>query len=224
MYLTILIPCLNEEETIGICIKKAKEAIKENKLEAEILIADNGSSDNSIQIAKQENVNILKVEEKGYGKALIEGTKVARGKYVIMADADDSYNFLEIKDFIHELEAGYDLVIGNRYQGKMEKGAMKPLHKFIGTPILSFLVRKKYKIQIHDVNCGMRGYHREKVMQTNCEAIGMEYATEMLIKAKKNKLKIKEIPINFYKDKRSKSSHLRTLQDGIRHLRIIINS
>lgn len=224
MYLTILIPCLNEEETLGICIKKAKQAIKENKLEAEILISDNGSEDNSIQIAKQEGARILEVEEKGYGKALIEGTKVAKGKYIIMADADDSYNFLEINEFIRELEEGYDLVIGNRYQGKMEKGSMKLLHKFIGTPILSFIVRKKYKIQIHDVNCGMRAYNKEKMIQTNCEATGMEYATEMLIKAKKNNLRIKEIPINFYQDKRNKKSHLRTLQDGIRHLGVIINS
>lgn len=223
MYLTILIPCLNEEETIGICIKKAKEEIQKNNLEAEILMVDNGSSDHSIKIAKQEGIQVIEVEEKGYGKALIEGTKEAKGKYVIMGDADDSYNFLEIKDFIQKLEEGYDFVIGNRYQGKIEKGAMKPLHRFIGTPILSYLVRKKYHIHIHDVNCGMRGYNREKVIQMNCKATGMEYATEMIIKAKQHKLKIAEIPINFYKDKRSKKSHLRTLQDGIRHLKIIIN-
>lgn len=225
MTLTILIPCLNEEETIGICIQKARKFIEENQIDGEILIADNGSSDNSIKIAKKYKAKIVEVKKKGYGNALIEGTKSANGKYIIMGDADDSYDFLELKAFIHKLEEGYDLVIGNRYQGKIEKGAMKITHKWIGTPILSLLVRKKYKVvNIYDVNCGLRGYVKEKFMRINCQAEGMEYATEMIIKAQQNKLKITEIPINFYKDKRNKKSHLRTIRDGIRHMLLIFNN
>ena len=221
MYLTILIPCLNEEKTIGICIKKAKEFIKTKGIEGEILVADNGSIDKSIQIAKELGANIIKVEEKGYGNALIKGGKSAKGKFVIFGDADDSYNFLEIEEFIEKLEQGYDLVIGNRYKGKIQKGAMKKLHRYIGTPLLSFLVRKKYKINIHDINCGLRGYNKEKILKINSQAKGMEYATEMIIKAKENNLKITEIPINFYKDKRNRKSHLRPIRDGIKHLQII---
>ena len=223
MELTILIPCLNEEKTIGICIKKAKKFIEANKIDGEILIADNGSTDKSIEIAKRHGANIIQVKEKGYGSALIQGTKKAKGKYIIMGDADDSYNFLELEQFIEKLEKGYDLVIGNRYKGKMEKGAMKITHKWIGTPIISLLIRKKYKIKIHDINCGLRGYNKEKIIQTNCQAKGMEYATEMMIKAQKNNLKITEIPINFYKDKRNKKSHLKTIPDGIRHIKLIYN-
>lgn len=224
MKLTILIPCLNEEKTISICIQKAKKFIEENQIDGEILIADNGSCDNSVKIAKENKVKVIEVKEKGYGNALIKGTKSAKGKYVIMGDADDSYNFLELKEFLEKLEEGYDLVIGNRYQGKIEKGAMKFTHKWIGTPILSFFVRKKYHVNIYDINCGLRGYVREKMIGIDCQAKGMEYATEMIIKAQQNNLKIIEIPINFYKDKRNKKSHLKTIPDGIRHLQLIHNN
>lgn len=222
MYLTILIPCLNEEKTIGICIKKAKEFIEKNKIEAEILIVDNGSTDNSIQIAKKLETRIIFVKEKGYGNALIQGTKAAKGKYIIMGDADDSYNFLELDEFIRKLDDGYDLVIGNRFKGKMEKGAMKVLHRYIGTPLISMIARKRHKIKIYDINCGLRAYDRKKIIRTNCTSSGMEYASEMVIKAQKNNLKICEIPINFYKDKRGRSSHLNTISDGIRHLKLIL--
>ena len=141
--LTILIPCLNEEKTIGTCIKKAKLFLNENNIKGEILVADNGSTDNSSNIAMQLGARVEKIEKRGYGAALIGGTKKAKGKYIIMADADDSYNLLEILPLYEKLQAGYDLVIGNRYGGKMEKGAMKPLHKYIGTPIISMLARKK---------------------------------------------------------------------------------
>lgn len=195
MKLTI-ISCLNEEKTIPICI----------------------------QIAKENKVKIIKVKGKGYGNTLIEGTKNAKGKCVITGDADDSYNFLELKEFLEKLEEGYDLGIGNRYQGKIEKGAMKFTHKWIGTPILSFFVRKKYHVNIYDINCGLRGYVREKMIGIDCQAKGMEYAAEMIIKAQQNNLKIIEIPINFYKDKRNKKSHLKTISDGIRHLQLIHNN
>ena len=219
--LTILIPCLNEEQTLGICIKKANEFLEANKIEGEVLIADNGSTDRSKEIANSLGARVVDVETRGYGSALINGSKQAKGKFTIMGDADDSYNFLEIAPLIDELKNGYDLVIGNRYKGKMEKGSMKLSHKYIGTPIISFIGRKIYKIQAKDFNCGLRAYVTDKVNQLSCESTGMEYATEMLIKAKKSGLKIKEVPINFYKDKRKKASHLNTVRDGIRHFKTI---
>lgn len=222
MELTILIPCLNEEETIGICIEKAKEFLKINKINGEVLIADNGSDDTSVKISKKLGARVISVKEKGYGAALIAGMKQAKGKYTIMGDADDSYNFLEIKPFLEMLDKGYDLVVGNRYKGKMEKGAMKFWHRYLGTPLISLIGRKKYKIPVKDFNCGLRGYKTEKISNLKFETTGMEYATEMLIKAKRAGRKIVEIPINFYKDKRKKASHLNTIEDGIKHLKVIM--
>lgn len=223
MELTILMPCLNEEETIGRCISKAKQFIEKNKIEAEILVADNGSTDNSIKIAKDLGARVVKIDKKGYGNTLRYGTKEAKGRYVIIGDSDDSYNFLELEGFIKELKNGSDLVIGNRYGGKMEKDAMKFTHKYIGTPIISAIARKRFKIKIKDFNSGMRGYNNEKIIKLNCQAEGMEYSSEMIIKAQKAKLKISEIPINFYKDGRKREPHLNPLKDGIRHLKLIFN-
>lgn len=219
--LTILIPCLNEEKTIGTCIKKAKQFLKENNIKGEILVADNGSTDNSSNIAMQLGARVEKIEKRGYGAALIGGTKKAKGKYIIMADADDSYNLLEVLPLYEKLQAGYDLVIGNRYGGKMEKGSMKLLHKYIGTPIISMLARKKYKIAIRDFNSGLRGYVKERIEKLDCKCEGMEYASEMIIKAKERGLKMTEVPINFYRDGRDGKSHLRTVEDGIRHFKVI---
>lgn len=221
--LTILIPCLNEEKTIGTCIKKAKRILLDNNINGEILIADNGSTDKSKEIAQELGTRIINAREKGYGNALINGSKEAKGKFTIMGDADDSYNFLEIMPILEKLRDGYDFVIGNRYKGKMEKGAMKLSHKYIGTPLISFIGRTKYKVKIWDFNCGIRGYNTEKINNLNCKCGGMEYATEMIIKAKKQNLKIIEIPINFYKDGRNKNSHLKTIEDGIRHLKILFD-
>lgn len=222
--LTILIPCLNEEKTIEICIRKAQTFLKENNIKGEVLVIDNGSTDKSNYIAKKIGARVEYIKEKGYGIALINGNKQARGKYTIIADADDSYNLLEIMPIYQKLQEGYDLVIGNRYKGKMEKGAMKVTHRYIGTPIISFIGRKKYKIKIKDFNCGLRGYDTKKLLAINCACTGMEYATEMIIKAQKNNLRITEIPINFYKDKRGNKSHLNTIKDGLRHLKLLIKN
>lgn len=219
--LTILMPCLNEEKTIGICIEKAQRFLKANNVIGEVLIANNGSTDNSEKIAKEHNARIVNIERKGYGNAIIGGSKQARGKYTIMGDADDSYNFLEIKPILDKLKQGNDLVVGNRYKGKMQKGAMKFSHKYIGTPIISFIARKKYNIKIGDFNCGLRGYNTDKFKQLKCEAEGMEFATEMIIKAKQRGLKIEEVAINFYKDGRNAKSHLRSISDGVKHLKEI---
>ena len=224
MELTILIPALNEEKTIQICVKKALKFLEDNNINGEVLVIDNNSTDQTAKKAIEAGGRVEKVEEKVYGIALIEGTKLCRSKYVIMGDADDSYNFLELKEFVNRLREGYDIVIGNRFKGKMEKGAMKFLHKYIGTPIISHLAQRRYNIKVSDFNCGLRGYDRQKVMDLKCISTGMEYATEMLIKAQKNNLKIIEIPINFYKDKRERPSHLKTIRDGIRHMKIILKN
>lgn len=220
--LTILIPALNEEKTIGICIEKANKVIAENKINGEVLVADNGSADKTVEIAKNLNARVVYVNEKGYGNALINGSKEAIGKYTIMGDADDSYNFLEIMPILEELRKGYDFVIGNRYKGKMEKGAMPFSHKYIGTPIISWLGRMKYKVNIGDFNCGLRGYDTKKINDLNCKCGGMEYASEMIIRAKKANFKMVEIPINFYRDGRDKSPHLKTIQDGFRHFKVLL--
>lgn len=219
--LTILMPCLNEEKTIGICIEKAKKFLEDNNINGEILIVNNGSVDDSRNIAEKMGVRIIDVEEKGYGTSLINGSKCANGKYVIMGDCDDSYNFLELMPFLEMLRNGYDFVIGNRYKGKMKKGSMKLLHKYIGTPLISLFGRIRYKVNIGDFNCGLRGYDTEKMNNLNCSCKGMEYASEMIIKAKMGGLKIIEIPINFYKDSRGKKSHLNTVKDGIKHFKIV---
>lgn len=222
--LTILIPALNEEKTVGICIEKANEVLLENNINGEVLVADNCSTDKTVEITKNLGARVINVEEKGYGNALINGSIEAKGKYTIMGDADDSYNFLEIMPLLEQLRNGYDFVVGNRYRGKMEKGAMPFSHKYIGTPIISGIGRLKYKINIGDFNCGLRGYDTKKINDLNCKCGGMEYATEMIIKAKKANLNIAEIPINFYKDGRKRRSHLKTFQDGFRHLKILLNN
>ena len=220
--LTILIPALNEEKTIEIVIKKAQKWLNDRNIDGEILIANNGSTDNTKEVALKNGARVIDIEQKGYGSALISGIENSKGKYIIFGDADDSYNFLEIDGMYDKLKDGNDIVIGNRYAGKMEKGSMKFSHKFIGTPILSFLIRKKFKLNLNDINCGLRGIKKDAIIKLNCKSSGMEFASEMLIKAAKAKLKIEEIPINFYKDKRNSKPHLKTLQDGVRHLKIIL--
>lgn len=220
--LTILIPALNEETTIEIVIKKAQKWIQDNNVRGEVLISNNNSIDNTKQIAINNKVRVIDVEKRGYGNAIIEGIKQANGKYIIIGDADDSYNFLEINEFIDNLDKGYDLVIGNRYY-HMEKGAMKFLHKYIGTPLLTYILNKKYNLKLHDINCGLRAFKKDKILSLNLNCEGMEFASEMIVKAKKSELNIKEIPINFYKDKRNKKSHLNTIRDGFKHMRVIMN-
>lgn len=220
--LTILIPALNEEKTIEIVIKKAKKWLETNKVAGEVLVVNNGSTDKTKEIAIENGARVIDVNKRGYGIALINGIKEAYGKYVIMGDADDSYNFLEINNMFNSLKSGNELVIGNRYHN-IEKGAMKWTHRYIGTPFLSYIIRKKYKIDIQDVNCGLRGGEKEKLLLLNCKSIGMEYASEMIIKAKKSGLKIEEVPINFYKDKRDKKSHIKTIEDGFKHLKVILS-
>jgi len=220
--LTILIPCLNEAETLGKCISKAKTFLEKNKINGEILIADNGSTDGSQDIASQNGVRIINVPIKGYGAALIEGTKAALGKYVIMGDADDSYNFLNLMPFIEKLREGYDLVMGNRFAGGIAKDAMPKLHRYLGNPVLSFIGRLFFNSKIKDFHCGLRGYNREKILSLNLQTNGMEYASEMIVKATLNRFNITEVPTTLDKDGRSRPPHLRSFRDGWRHLRFLL--
>lgn len=219
---TVLIPCLNEEKTIGLCIDKALQIFNENRIKGEVLVIDNNSTDNSNKIAKEKGARVLLLKEKGYGCAIRYGIKKAYGKYIIMGDADDSYNFLEIMPFITLLREGYDFVIGNRFKGTIEEGAMPFSHRHIGTPAISFIGNILYRSNIGDYNCGLRGFNRNKILKLKLKCKGMEFASEMIIKVAKKKYKIKEIPINLYKDGRDRKPHLNTIRDGFRHLHIIL--
>lgn len=222
MKLSIVIPCLNEEETISTVVKKSIASINKLGTGGEVLVSDNGSDDNSVKIAQELGARTVNCSKKGYGNALIFGFQNAVGDYLIMADADDSYNFEEIDGFVEYLKKGYDIVIGTRLKGKIEKGAMPFLHRYLGTPVLTHIINKLFRTKISDCNCGMRGIRKEAFEKMNLESSGMEFASEMIIKAGILKLKIKEIPINFYKDKRKKSPHLNTWKDGWRHLKFIL--
>lgn len=223
--LTILMPCLNEEVTIPICIQKSKEFLKNNNIDGEILIVDNESIDNSHQIASNMGARVITENKKGYGNALIKGNLSAKGKYVVMLDCDDSYFFEDILPILQELEKGNDFIIGNRFKGKIEKGAMPFLHKYIGNPMLSGIGRRLYKIkEVKDWHCGIRGYSKEAILKMDLQATGMEYASEMIIKASKMKLKIAEVPVNLKQDSRNKKSHLRTVRDGFRHIAYLVSN
>ncbi|MCB0578100.1 MAG: glycosyltransferase family 2 protein, partial [Phaeodactylibacter sp.] len=188
--LTILMPCLNEEETIGICIRKALSFLDEHQVSGEVLIADNGSTDNSKSIARRLGARVVDVEEKGYGSALLGGIKAARGEFVIMGDSDDSYDFLNLGPFLAKLREGYDLVMGNRFKGGVAKGAMPFLHRYLGNPVLTFIGRLFFRIGIGDFHCGLRGFRRDSILAIGLNTPGMEFASEMVVKSALSGLKI----------------------------------
>lgn len=221
MELSIVIPCLNEAKTLPLVIEKSKNAIRRLGIEGEVIIADNGSIDNSVEVAKKLNARVVNITEKGYGKALIGGMTAAHGKYLLMGDADDSYNFEEIDDFLKYIKEDYDLVIGTRLKGKIEKHAMPFLHRYIGTPILTIILNFLFKIKITDCNSGMRCIRKDVFNEMKLCSSGMEFASEMLIKAGLLRLRIKEIPITLYRDKRDRPPHLNTWRDGWRHLKFM---
>ena len=220
--LTILMPCLNEAETLAACINKANTYLKESGVHGEVVVADNGSTDGSQKIAEEHGARVINVPEKGYGAALIGGCNGARGKYVIMGDADDSYDFLHLAPFVEKLREGYDLVMGNRFKGGIEPGAMPPLHRYLGNPVLSFIARLFFPCKIGDYHCGLRGYNRESILKLGLVTTGMEYASEMVVKATLNHLKIAEVPTTLKKDGRSHAPHLRSWSDGWRHLKFLL--
>jgi hypothetical protein len=220
--LTILMPCLNEAETLGICIEKALGFLTRSGISGEVLIADNGSSDGSQEIAVRLGARVIQVPEKGYGAALIAGIAAARGRYVIMGDSDDSYDFSVLDPFIAKLRDGFDLVMGNRFMGGIAPGAMPPLHRYLGNPVLSTIGRIFFASPIRDFHCGLRGFSRDAMAALELRAPGMEFASEMVVKATMRGLRIAEVPTTLSPDGRSRPPHLRSWRDGWRHLRFLL--
>jgi hypothetical protein len=217
-----IIPCLNEERTIGICISKALAAFARRGIAGEVVVGDNGSTDKSVEIAERLGARVIPQPIKGYGAAITAAAGAANGKYLIMADADDSYDWSELDAFIDALEDGAELVMGNRFEGGIEPGAMPPLHQYFGNPVLSTIARWAHRSPIRDFHCGMRGFTREAFQKMGARSPGMEFASEMVINAHRAGLDIREVPIKLYPDKRGRPPHLRSFRDGWRHLRLII--
>lgn len=220
--LSIVMPCLNEEQTLSQCIVAAKKFISENSINGEIIVADNGSTDGSKQIALQEQATVVEVKEKGYGSAILGGIAAAKGKYIIMGDADCSYNFYKLEPFLEKLRDGYDLVMGNRFKGGITEGAMPLLHRYLGNPVLSKLGKLFFKSPVNDFHCGLRGFNKASIDNLNLQTTGMEFASEMVVKATLNKLKIAEVPTTLSPDGRGRPPHLNTWRDGWRHLRFLL--
>lgn len=220
--LTILMPCLNEARTIGICIHKAKEFLSRAAIAGEVVVADNGSIDGSIEIAQAMGARVVHVAGRGYGAALIGGIEAARGNYIVMGDADDSYDFESLDPFVEKLRAGDDLVVGNRFRGGIAPGAMPPMHYYIGNPVLSLIGRVFFRIPVRDFHCGLRGFRRDAIRELELQTSGMEFASEMVVRAGLEKLQISEVPTALRRDGRGRPPHLRTWRDGWRHLKFLL--
>ncbi|PXA99910.1 dolichol-P-glucose synthetase [Nostoc sp. 3335mG] len=220
--LSIVLPCLNEAETLAVCLKKAKAFLSDYGIRGEVIVADNGSTDGSLQIANAMGARIIAVPTRGYGAALIGGIEAARGRYVAMGDADDSYDFGALMPFVEALRGGAELVMGNRFQGGIAPGAMPVLHKYLGNPVLSFLGRTFFGTPIGDFHCGLRAFDRDAIRELGLTAPGMEFASEMVVKSAIGKLDIREVPTTLQPDGRSRPPHLRTWRDGWRHLRFLL--
>ena len=223
--LTFVLPCLNEERTIERCIKDCITACKQSGVNGEIVVADNGSCDRSREIAKAAGARVVPVPRRGYGSALREGISAARGTYVLMGDSDQSYDFTEMPRFLEKLREGFDLVMGCRMDrggGKIERGAMPFLHRWLGNPVLSWLGRVLFRNSIIDFHCGIRAFKREQILALNLNTAGMEFATEMIVKASLANLRIAQVPVTLRLDGRDRQPHLRTWRDGWRHLRFML--
>jgi len=217
-----VIPCLNEANSLAFCVEKAMSSFRAAGLRGEVIVADNGSTDGSIEIAESKGARVLRVSERGYGAALKAGIAAARGEFVVMGDADDSYDFSEVPNFVSELRRGYDLVMGNRFRGGIKPGAMPPLHKYFGNPGLSWLVNFLFRAGVGDSYCGMRGFSRALYNKLDLRSSGMEFALEFVIKATQIGARISEIPIILWPDKRGRPPHLRSFRDGWRSLRFML--
>lgn len=222
----MVIPCLNEADTLAACVRKALQALAELRIKGEVIVADNGSSDGSPDIARGCSVRVVVTEERGYGSALMSGIAAARGRYVVMGDADGSYDFRELGRFVECLREGHELVQGCRLPaggGHVEPGAMPLLHRWVGNPLLSWLARWWFRVSIHDVYCGMRGFSRALYDRLDLRCTGMEFATEMIIKARMRGARTAEVPITLHPDgRRTHAPHLKTFRDGWRTIRLFL--
>jgi glycosyltransferase involved in cell wall biosynthesis len=219
---SVVIPCLNEANSLAFCVEKAVTAFGKAGLRGEVIVADNGSTDGSIEIAESNGARVVRVQERGYGAALKAGIASSRGKYIIMGDADDSYDFSEVPNFVEKLCQGYDLVMGNRFRGGIKPGAMPKLHKHLGNPGLSWLANFLFGVGVGDSYCGMRGFSRNLFDRLDLRSTGMEFALEFVIKASQIGARISEIPIVLWPDKRGRPPHLRSFRDGWRSLRFML--
>ena len=222
LLVTLLMPCLNEAETLAFCVRQAVAALRDNNIAGEVVVADNGSTDGSQQIATDEGARVVPVPVRGYGAALLAGIEAARGKYILMADADASYDFGQLPRFLTKLEAGNDLVMGNRFSGEIKPGAMPPLHRYLGNPVLSYIGRLFFNIPARDFHCGIRAFRRDAILGLNLRTTGMEFASEMVVKSSLAGLRLAEVPATLAPDGRSRPPHLRTWRDGWRHLRFLL--
>ncbi len=220
--LSVVLPCLNEAATVGECVRRAIASLAAHGVRGEVVVADNGSTDGSREIAEREGARVVAVPVRGYGAALAGGIAAARGTYVLMADADLTYDFGEIGPFLERLRAGDDLVMGNRFKGGVKKGAMPFLHRWLGNPVLSFLGRLFYRSRVGDFHCGMRAFRRDRIQTLDLRTTGMEYATEMVVKSELHGLRVSEVPATLAPDLRDRAPHLRTWRDGWRHLRFML--
>jgi Glycosyl transferase family 2 len=220
---TVLLPCLDEAETVGLCVEKALGSLRELGVEGEVLVADNGSTDGSQQIAGRSGARVISVPERGYGAALLAGIEDARGRYVIMADADDSYDLANLGSFVGALREGHDVVMGNRFRGGISQGAMPWLHRYLGNPVLSWLGRSLFGLkEVGDFHCGIRGFDRERILALDLSMPGMEFASELIVRAALSGYDITEVPTTLRPAGRTRPSHLRTWRDGWRHLRFLL--
>lgn len=219
---TVLMPCLNEAETVARCVTKARGFLDRAGVRGEVLVADNGSTDGSQHLARAAGAKVVDVSARGYGAALVGGIGAARGRFIIMGDADDSYDFSTLDAFVQRLRAGDELVMGNRFAGGIAAGAMPPLHRYLGNPVLSFIGRLLFRSQIGDFHCGLRGFDRDAIRALGLVSSGMEFASEMVVKAELAGLRISEVPTTLSPDGRSRPPHLRSWHDGWRHLRFLL--
>jgi glycosyltransferase involved in cell wall biosynthesis len=220
--LSVVMPCLNERETVGVCVRKAMAALQEAGIQGEVIVADNGSTDGSVELAMAEGARVVHVQEKGYGSALKGGILSARGEYVLMADSDDSYEFGHAARFVTQLRTGSDLVMGNRFQGGISEKAMPFLHRYLGNPVLSGIGRLFFGAPCGDFHCGMRGFRKDSFLRMDIRSTGMEFASEMVVKATLMGMKVSEVPTTLNPDGRNRPPHLRTWRDGWRHLRFLL--
>ena len=222
MELSIVMPCLDEAETVAACVEQARRFLETHGVSGEVLVADNGSTDGSQALAERAGARIVPVTEKGYGAALMGGIAAARGRFIAMGDADGSYDFLGLLPFVERLRAGDDLVMGNRFLGGIAEGAMPPLHRYLGNPVLTGLGRLFFRAPVKDFHCGLRAFRRDAILALDLRTTGMEFASEMVVRSVLAGLRVSEVPTTLKPDGRSRAPHLRSWRDGWRHLRFLL--